>query len=102
MENFDGQIDFEWIDKSIMSLLNFYSEKLGVETYETVKNYVEHDEYEMAYEGLFLDLISIKFSPHEIDLPRYLDIGISLKLNKESCFHPDFWSYLTHYINNAT
>lgn len=101
IERDDKQIDFFSIKESLMLLLNSYSERLGIETYDAVKHYIDYDEYEMAYEGLFIDLMEINFNPREIDFEKYLEMGILLNLNKESYFSSNFWLYFNNYISKA-
>ncbi|WP_234991570.1 hypothetical protein [Pectobacterium actinidiae] len=51
----------------------------------------------MAYEGVFIELMSIGFNPDDIDVSHYIGIGIGL--NKESVFDFDFWNKLNAYLN---
>lgn len=98
MNNKENEISYSEICEAIVALLKMHAGILEPDTYSSVMHYLEHGEYEMAYEGLFIDLIAANFQPQNIDLENYLRIGIKLKLNKESVFKGDFWGYLKDYI----
>ena len=67
------------------------------DTIDGVTHYLVHDEYEMAFEGLLLDLIEVNYWPPKMDVDMYCRLGYRLKLSKESVFRVDFWDMLMRY-----
>lgn len=91
--------DFFFIAKEfILNLLEKYKDRLEKDTISTVMHYVNHDEYEMAYEGLLIDLMSIEFNPKDIDILFCVNIGKEMNLDKESVFNYNFWIDFTEYM----
>ena len=81
----------------ITSLLADVKEQLDEESIEAVEHYVDHDEYEMAFEGLFIELIKLNIKP-SIDTKKILEIGKFLNLNQDSVFDDTFWDKLINYL----
>ncbi|MBP0595964.1 hypothetical protein J8I87_41385 [Paraburkholderia sp. LEh10] len=81
-------------------LLEKYEAVLDDETLESVRHFIEHDEYEMAYEGLFIELMKVHFNPQDIDMEGCLRIGELLGLSRESIFDGDFWVHLKSYVES--
>ncbi|TBM16195.1 hypothetical protein EYY86_07760 [Hafnia paralvei] len=98
MKNEEREINHSELYNSTVYLLNIYADILDPDTYSSVIHYLEHGEYEMACEGLFIDLIEANFQPQKIDIEYYLKILIKLNLNNESIFNADFWKYLNNYL----
>lgn len=92
-----------WLNVKILitELLNAAAPKLDLETINGVKHYLDHDEYEMAFEGLFIDLIELSIVP-DVDLTIYLELGKKLKLNEEAIFDANFWGKFQEYILTNT
>ncbi|AOR63386.1 hypothetical protein [Pectobacterium wasabiae] len=87
------------VKNSISKLIDTYGKDLDAETINSVNHFLAHGEYEMAYEGMFIDLMLIGFNPDNIDIPQYIRIGILLGLNKKSTFDFYFWNKLNSYLN---
>lgn len=98
VKNKEKEITPSELYSAIIDLLNIYADILDPDTYSEVMHYLEHGEYEMAYEGLFIDLIKANFQPQKIDMGYYLKICIKLKINNENIFNADFWEYLNNYL----
>ncbi|MEQ6970951.1 hypothetical protein [Pectobacterium polaris] len=86
------------VKKSISKLIDIYGKDLDEETINSVNHFLEHGEYEMAYEGMFIDLMSIGFNSDDIDVLHYIEIGIRLGLNEWSVFDFNFWNKLNSYL----
>ena len=70
-----------------------YSEKvLQSDELEEVKHYYQHDEYEMALEGLLIELISAGKYPDNFEFSIWKDLVINYGLNKESVFDEFIWN----------
>lgn len=92
---------FEVARLFITSVLKELEPFLNIESIDAVTHYLKHDEYEMAFEGLFLDIMHLNQYP-DIDYKQARMIGEDLSLNKESVFDSDFWPRFITYIEKAT
>jgi hypothetical protein len=77
----------------IRALLTGYRMSLPNSTVEAVEHYLNHDEYEMAPEGLCIDLME-QSDDQEVDWAECVDLCQSMGLHKESSFDPTFWARL--------
>ncbi len=64
---------------------------LEKDTQEFVLHYLNHDEYEMAFEGLFLDLMQLGRFQSSFDIAHAVHLAKALNLHQESVFRDDFW-----------
>lgn len=94
------ELDYFFVKDRLAVLLEKYENVLDKETSESVRHFIEHDEYEMGYEGLFIELMKINFNPRDIDMKEYLRIGGLLGLSRESIFDCDFWVHLKSYVES--
>lgn len=95
----ENEVDYRFVKDQLLLLLGDYEGKLGRETVDSVRHFIDHDEYEMAYEGLFIDLMDIRFDPNEINVDIYRKIGEDLNLNEESVFDEGFLEKFEGYLN---
>lgn len=56
-----------------------------------VKHYYKHDEYEMAVEGLLIELISAGIYPDNFEFSKWKELLIHYGLNKEFVFDELIW-----------
>ncbi|WP_175699494.1 hypothetical protein [Burkholderia ambifaria] len=98
----ENEMDFTFVKGQLLLLLEAYEGKLGQETVDAVRHFIDHDEYEMAYEGLFIDLMNIGFDPNEISVDIYRKIGEDLNLKEESVFEERFWEKFEGYLDKWT
>lgn len=84
----------------IQFILTTVQSELDKESIESVTHYIDHDEYEMAFEGLFLEIMKLKSVP-DIDLVKSREVGKSLKLNEEAVFDYLFWEKFESYIERS-
>lgn len=81
----------------ITNLLSSIEDSLDVESIESITHYLNHDEYEMAYEILLLEIMD-KGMP--IDSPsEVLEIARILQLDKETVYDNNLWDKLNSYLN---
>ena len=87
-------LDAKWerLRQDVQSVLDEHGDSLPAESVEAVRHYLEHDEYEIAFEGLCLDLMTAKSSG--VDWTRCRELGRRLGLHEESVLDIDFWSKL--------
>lgn len=64
---------------------------LTAETLSSVMHYYEHGEYEMAYEGLVLELIRSGKHPPGFDFLEWKNLAVSFNLDNDPVFDRDFW-----------
>jgi hypothetical protein len=89
------------VEQKIQDLLNRYSNDLDEESKEAVIHYLEHSEYEMAFEGLFIELMKLKALLSKEESSDYIELGEKLGLNEESVFDADFWQKFSSYCSGA-
>lgn len=80
----------ELVKQFIQNTLSIVESKLDDDSVNSILHYLQHDEYEMAFEGLFLEIMRFDKSP-QIDLDLAKKIAVFLKLDEESVFDFDFW-----------
>jgi hypothetical protein len=83
----------------IASLLESASLYVGPDTYTGVMHYLEHGEYELAYEGLFIDIMNSEFNIYNVDVESYLSLGLEFNMNNESVLDCHFWERLIEYVS---
>lgn len=91
---------FSIVSVYINDILDLNKDLLPVEAREAVLRYLNSAEYEMSFEGLFLDLMDIGRFRSNYDLEYCLEIGMGLNLNNVSVFNDDFWSLFVNFINS--
>ncbi|CUI04752.1 hypothetical protein [Massilia antarctica] len=84
MEAIDEQPDFAIAEKLIRQLLNENAAHLDAESKDFVRHYLDHDEYKMAFEGLFLELIATGTFHSSENLAVYVALGKALNLDSRS------------------
>ena len=90
---------WEDIKNFIEEVLETVKHELKSDSEESVRHYVIHDEYEMAFEGLFIELMQLKDKP-KIDYSKCKKIAVMLKLNEESIFDNNFWENFKEFISD--
>ena len=58
---------------------------------DEVRHYYEHGEYEMAFEGLLIELTSLGIYPDNFKFSKWKEIAIHYGLDKESIFDEFIW-----------
>ena len=80
----------------ISRLKNVYARYLSSDAREGVEHYLSHDEYEMAFEGLAIELMRIDEVTLD-DRRCCTQLGRQLGLDAESVFDADFWQKLLRF-----
>ena len=70
--------NWKYIKEFIQRILKSVQLKLDKESVDSVNHYINHDEYEMAFEGLFLEIMKLDKIP-KIDLMESKEVGELLK-----------------------
>ncbi len=84
------------IIKNIQSSCYAY---LSTETIDAVTHYVDSDEYEMAAEGLLIDVMELEQLPDDFKKEDCLKLARLCNLDKEIVFCPDFWEQLNAFCS---
>jgi hypothetical protein len=87
-------------EKLLESLLGHVKNSLDPEAVSSVTHYLNHSEYEMAYEGLFIELMKLSEKPKDINFEAYTELGKALKLDVDSIFDSEFWSKYIAYAGS--
>jgi hypothetical protein len=87
--------DWTSIRARISALLDRYRGQLSADAVEGVEHYLQHDEYEMALEGLCIELLGLQELKPE-DRRECRELGQALGLDRETVFDPTVWQRLSH------
>lgn len=86
-----------YIKEFIENVSNEIKPQLTKSSIDSVSHYLRHDEYEMAFEILFLGIMDLK-DISNIDFLESKKVGKLLKLHEESVFDFDFWNKFEEFI----
>jgi len=89
--------NWKYTKEYIQHILSLVQPKLNNDSFESVNHYLKYDEYEMAFEGLFLEIMKMQEIP-KIDFYKSREIGEFLKLNEESVFDFEFWEKFENFL----
>ncbi|MDY6930104.1 MAG: MafI family immunity protein [Pseudomonadota bacterium] len=78
-------------ENRIQTLLNRFVGLLDTETVESVQHYLDHSEYELAFEGLFIELMKVDAVLEKDESEIYLKLAMELGLDRDSVFDGKFW-----------
>jgi len=86
-----------WSDVEVLirDLLEMARGHLSQSTVEAVEHYLAHAEYEMALEGLLLEIMEVRPKGHPVDWSAYEGIAHRLGLDMDSTFDGAFWDRLS-------
>lgn len=86
--------------QEIRSLLAKYADQLSKEGTEEIERYLSHAEYEMAFEGFVLEVMTV---PGVVDEDRRACLALArrLGLDKHSTFEPDVWQRLNALVGTG-
>ena len=89
-------------EKMLQKLLKRFSRRLDGKTVDSVQHYLDHSEYEMAFEGLFIDLMDLGVELHDVECHAYVELGKSLSLDEDSVLDAEFWTKFVRFIAKNT
>ncbi|WP_214824105.1 hypothetical protein [Exiguobacterium algae] len=78
-------------NEKLASFILASEEKIPNDGLEEVRHYYEHGEYEMSFEGLVIELMSVRKYPDNFDFNDWKELAIYYGLDRESVFEGDFW-----------
>ncbi len=79
------------ITRKISEFITISEKLIQKEGLEAVKHYFEHNEYEMAFEGLIIELLNINVYPSNFDVNEWIEIGLKCKLDTLANFDDKMW-----------
>ncbi|RFS21178.1 hypothetical protein DVR12_17750 [Chitinophaga silvatica] len=91
------KIDWQFVTDFIVEVLSKVQVYLDQEAINTITMYLTYDEYEMAFEILYLKIMELQNTP-PINLAKSLEVGKLLKLDEYAVFDGGFWNKFEHYI----
>jgi len=83
------------LEEEVRGCVEASADVLPSEGLRAVRHFLEHGEYEMAFEGLVLELIQNDATPAGFYASKWLNVAEGLGLRAESVFVGDFWAQLT-------
>lgn len=79
------------VERFIQALLHKFDGLLDSESLESIQHYLDHREYEMAFEGLFIELMKANADLNEGEMETSFKLGQELGLDEDSVFDGNFW-----------
>jgi len=89
------------LDTDMYRLLEQCAADLPEESVSSVKHYIDHSEYEMAFEGLFLDLIAAGKMPIDVAPSFCRKLGRFLGLDSETVLDDEFWDKFIGFMDQV-
>ncbi|MDQ2697156.1 MAG: hypothetical protein M3Z21_17600 [Pseudomonadota bacterium] len=93
-----NEISDQSIAEDLNTLIASCRPYISKEGGDLAQHYLEHDELELAFEALFLDLIEAHHIPPSLNINKWRNIGIHLHLHEESVLEGDFWSKFVNFL----
>lgn len=81
-------------EEEVMRCVKECADVLPTEALKEVRHFLEHGEFEMAFEGLVLELIENDATPAGFSASKWMSVAEALGLRTESVFVGDFWDRL--------
>ncbi|MEH7484890.1 hypothetical protein V7157_28240 [Neobacillus drentensis] len=78
-------------DKRLEMYIISSKELLSIEGIKEVEHYFNHSEYEMAFEGLLIELTKLGMYPKGFNFLEWKALGERFNLDKESVFDESIW-----------
>lgn len=82
----------------LIELIKISAQYLDDSAYREIEHYLKHDEYEMAFEGLIIELIKNKIQPDSFDFINWKEIAVFYNLDKCSVFLINFWNEFVEWV----
>jgi hypothetical protein len=78
-------------EEKVGHIVHSSSQLISDEAAREVKHYYDHGEFEMAFEGLVLELMQANKIPSDYDYNSWCELARDLGLDVDSVFDGDFW-----------
>lgn len=87
------------MEQKLLDLITDSIQYFDEETIMEIMHFYRHDEYEMALEGLIIELIKIQKYPPNFSYDEINELVIYYRLNVESVFEYDFWEKYLDWVD---
>lgn len=94
-------MNFKEVAEFLRQKIEQYSSILPPEDLGKINNFLVHDEYEMAFEGLVLELLRLRAEPDEAERAEWLRHAESLGLKDDPTFDSDFWQKMQQWAGKS-
>ena len=89
----------------VQQLLNKIKKHIDNDSINAIQNYLDVQEYEMAFEAIFLELFEMNINPFYQERDRIIELAIAMNLNDENNIvlgGKNFWEKLNQFVNRPT
>ena len=83
-------------------LINKCQKKINKKAFKAIKEYYGYGEFEVALEGMIIELSQSKQYPEEFDPEEWKKIAIDFELDRETVLDKDSWDYFLKWCNEYT
>lgn len=87
------------MEKKMYELIVDCTKYLDEEAVNEIMHFYMHGEYEMALEGLLIEMIKINKYPENVSKDRIVELVVFYHLNIESVFEYNFWERFLEWIS---
>jgi hypothetical protein len=84
--------------EKLLNLMENAKSIISVRAYAEVCHFYEHGEYEMAFEGLLIELIQSRKHPKNFIKEEWKTLGLQFELDKQSVFDCSIWEKFVNWI----
>jgi hypothetical protein len=91
---------YKEIESFIKATLSQVSSLLDAETIDSVNHYLDNAEIEMAFEGLYIEIMTQPSTSSLIDFNKSKNAALLLGLDKETVFEPNFWAMFEKFLHS--
>ena len=85
------------INIQIKKIIHDSSKIISKDAIKEIKHFYEHGEYEMALEGLIIELMKSNVVPDNYNYTEWCELIQSIGLDEEPNFYGDFWVKFTEW-----
>lgn len=94
-----NEIDWSVTKEELSFLVNLLAGKIDKPSLIEIEHFIDHNEYEIAFELLFLEIFNKENLP-VFDYKKAKNIALLLKLDQETVYDTDFWTNFSKFINH--
>lgn len=94
-------IDIGIANEKLHVILNDCRDSLCEDAINEVLHYIEHGEPEIAFEGLFIELMQLGIMPKNIEEADCIELGRYLRLDRESVLDDEFWRKFISFLRGG-
>jgi len=86
-------------EKTLEHFIDISRNILSIEGVEAVSHYFKHDEFEMCFEGLIIELMSNNLYPDRFNFAEWKNLAVEYGLDENSVFDGFFWRNFNQWGN---